>query len=130
MCSFLNDKLLIVLKYFSEKQTRSLRLTFEDRVLSWPHVSTKRMFGCPCYKVKNKLFAFFVTKGIVITELTQVDRERLSCLYHTTPFHAGKKTVRNWVRVPLADERDLTRIMPYVQRSYDSARAQVEKNRK
>ena len=66
----------------------------------------------------------------MITQLTQVDRERLSRLYHTTPFHASKKTVRNWVRVSLADERDLTRIMPYVKRSYDSARAQVEKNRK
>jgi hypothetical protein len=117
-------------KYYSEKQTKNLRLAFEEGVLSWPEVSTKKMFGCPCYKVKNKLFAFFVTKGIVITQLTQAEREKLSRLYHATPFRAGKKTVRNWVRVSLADVRDLTRIMPYVQRSYDSSRAQVKKDKK
>lgn len=115
------------MKYYSEKQTKNLRRAFEEKILGWPRVSTKKMFGCPSYKAKSKLFAFLVTKGIVITHLTEADREKLSRRFHTTPFRAGKKTVHNWMRVSLVDKRDLTRIMPYVQRSYESVLRTVKK---
>jgi len=116
------------MKYYSEEKTENLRRAFEETVLSWPKVSAKKMFGCPCYKAKNKLFAFFVTRGIVITQLTQADREKLSTQYRTTVFHAGKKTIQNWVRVHLTDDSDLARIMPYVRRSYESVLAKAKKS--
>jgi uncharacterized protein YukJ len=87
------------MKYYSEEDTKDLRLAFEEEVLSWPQVSTKKMFGCPCYQVKGKLFVFLVTKGIVITHLEQADREELSRQHETTSFQAGKKIVQNWVRL-------------------------------
>ena len=58
---------LIVIKYYSEEETKELRLAIEKEVLNWAHVSTKKMFGCPCYQAKGKLFVFLVTNGIVIT---------------------------------------------------------------
>lgn len=117
------------MKYYSEAQTKNLRRAFEKKVLGWPHISTKKMFGCPCYQAKHRLFAFLVTKGIVITQLTQADREKLSRRHHTTAFRAGKKMIRNWVKVPLADEHDLARIMPFVRKSYRSVLLKAKKNK-
>ncbi len=116
------------MKYYSEEQTKDLGRVFEEAVLRLPEVSTKRMFGCPCYTAKNRVFVFFVTKGIVITQLTQAERVKLLVQERTTAFRAGKKTVRNWMRVPLTGERDLTGIMPYVLRSYESVFAKAEKS--
>jgi predicted DNA-binding protein (MmcQ/YjbR family) len=109
------------MKYYSEEDTKDLRLAFEDKVLQWPQVSSKKMFGCPCYQANGKLFAFFVTKGVVITQLTQSEREELSRQQQTTFFQAGKKIVKNWVRVPVKNKRDLGQIMPFVRKSYESA---------
>ncbi len=114
------------MRYYSEEQTKNLRRAFEEAVLEWSKVSTEKMFGCPCYKVGNKLFAFFVTRGIVITQLTQTDRVKLSTRHRATVFHAGKRRIQNWVRVPITDGRDLARIMPYVRRSYESVRAKTK----
>jgi len=55
------------MKYYSEEDMKDLRRVFEKEVLSWPEVSTKRMFGCPCYQADKRLFAFLVTDGLVIT---------------------------------------------------------------
>ena len=109
------------MKYYSEEDTKDLRLAFEDKVLRWPQVSTKKMFGCPCYRANGKLFAFLVTKGVVITQLTQSEREALSRQHQTTFFQAGKKIVKNWVRVQVKNKRDLDKIMFFVRKSYESA---------
>lgn len=79
------------MKYYSEAETKDLRFALEKEILSWPQVSTKKMFGCPCYKVRGSLFAFLVTKGIVITHLEQIDREELSGKYKTSFFKLGRK---------------------------------------
>ncbi len=52
------------MQYYSEEETKEIRLAFESEVLNWGRVSFKKMFGCPCYKVNEKLFEFLVTKGI------------------------------------------------------------------
>jgi hypothetical protein len=109
------------MKYYLEKDTKNLRLAFEQKVLHWPQVGTKKMFGCPCYRVNGKLFAFLVTNGIVITQLDEADREVLSRQHQTTAFQAGKKTVRNWARLSIKNKRDLNRVMPFVRKSYESA---------
>ena len=44
---------------YSEYARAYLRRAFEGHVLEWPQVTTKKMFGCPCYQAKGKLFAFF-----------------------------------------------------------------------
>jgi len=57
------------MKYYEEAQMKDVRSTLEEAILAWPHVSTKKMFGCPSYSVKGRLFAFLVTKGVVLTRL-------------------------------------------------------------
>jgi hypothetical protein len=74
------------MKYYSEEATEPLRLRFEEKVLRWPKVSASKMFGCPSYQADGKLFAFLVTNGIVITQLTQTER---ACLANTTPPLSG-----------------------------------------
>ena len=109
------------MKYYSEDENKELRLAFEQKVLSWSHVSTKKMFGCPCYQARGKLFAFLVTKGIVFTQLQPSDREKLTSIYKTSFFQAGKKTVKNWIMVSIKNLEELNRIMPFVRKSYEKA---------
>ena len=109
------------LKYYLEEETKHLRLAFEKQILSWPQVSKKIMFGCPCYKTNEKLFAFLVTKGLVITKLNENQREELSKKYETSFFKAGKKTIKNWIRIPIKQKSDLDKLMPFVKRSYNNA---------
>jgi hypothetical protein len=108
------------MKYYTEEDTKELRLTLEKRIFIWPNVTTKKMFGCPCYQVNNKLFVFLVTKGIVFTQLGEVDINELSQKYDTAFFQAGKKIVKKWIRVSI-DSKDLEKIMPYVEKSYETA---------
>jgi len=106
------------LKYYSEDEMKDLRLAFEDKVLKWDQIDTKKMFGCPCYQANGKLFVFLVTKGIVITQLDDEDKNSLLQQFSTTPFTAGKKTVQNWARVPINSKKDLDKILPFVKKSY------------
>jgi len=108
------------MKYYSEEETRDLRLAFEGQVLSWPRVTKKKMFGCPSYKADEKLFAFLVTKGVVIAKLDKNDREAISSIYPTT-FQAGKRTVQNWVKISIENKSDIDKIIPFVKKSYNNA---------
>ena len=112
---------LIIMKYYSEEDTRDLRLALEKEILSWAEVTEKKMFGCPCYQVKGRLFAFLVTKGIVITQLSADDKEKLSSQHQTSFFQAGRKTVSKWIKIPLKGKRDLEELMSFVRKSYDEA---------
>jgi hypothetical protein len=46
------------MKYYSEDQMNDIRMKVEEEILKWEGISTKKMFGCPCYKVNDKLFGF------------------------------------------------------------------------
>ena len=112
--------MLVVLKWYIEEETKELKESFEKQILAWPQVSFKKMFGCPCYLANGKMFAGMVTKGIVITKLSILEREELEKMREIKPFVTGSKTIRNWVRVDL-DPEDLTEIIPYVKKSYERA---------
>jgi len=109
------------MKYYSEEDTKDLRLALEKEVLSWAQVSKKKMFGCPCYQAKGILFVFLVTKGIVITQLQPDEREELSSQHQTSFFQAGKKTVKNWKRLSIKNREELDKVMPFVRKSYEKA---------
>ena len=108
------------MKWYSEEETKELREAFEKEILKWPQVDFKKMFGCPCYLANGKMFAEMVTKGIVITKLSILEREELEKMREINPFVTGGKTIRNWVRVEL-DPKDLKEIMPFVTKSYECA---------
>ena len=114
------------MKYYSEQETKEIRLAFEEQVLSWQGVTKKKMFGCPCYKADEKLFTFLVTKGVVITRLDEKDRQALSRQYQTAPFQAGQKTVQNWVKISIEGKSDIEKIAPYIKKSYINAVQQAK----
>lgn len=109
------------MKYYSEEDMKDLRRVFEKEVLSWPEVSTKRMFGCPCYQADKKPFAFLVTDGLVITQLSDHDREALAGKHETGPFRAGKRTIKAWPRISVRSNTELAELVPYVRKSYENA---------
>ena len=110
------------MQYYSEKDMADLRLAFESEVLHWGRVSFRKMFGCPCYKVNEKLFVFLVTKGIVFTHLNEVDRLELSSKFRTTSFKAGRKDMKNWLQVCVSSVKDLESLMPFVRKGYQEVR--------
>ncbi len=110
-----------MVKYYSEDDAKNMRLAFEERILRWPKVNSKKMFGCPSYKAENRLFAFLVTEGIVMTQLNQADREEVSRKYATASFQDGKRRVKNWVKVIIENKKDIDQIIPFVRKSYENA---------
>lgn len=122
-CKFMKTTLEmeIKMKYYSEDEMKDIRAAFEEKILAWPDVTTRKMFGCPCYKADNKLFAFLVTGGVVLTKLSEADRGSLSAIYRTEPFQAGKRTVNNWPRVPVFNKVELPELIPFVEKSYTAA---------
>ena len=109
------------MQYYSEEETKEIRLALEAEILKWRKVDFKKMFGCPCYMANGKLFVFLVTKGIVITHLNETDMRELSVNYETTSFHAGNKDMKNWRQICLGKTQELYPLMSYVKKSYDEA---------
>ena len=115
---------LVIVKWYDDEKTKELRESFEKEILGWFAVTYKKMFGCPCYLAKGKMFAGLVTNGIVITKLNSLEREDLNKKYETQPFMAGERTIKNWFQVNL-DPKAIKGIIPYVKKSYDRAIASV-----
>ena len=110
----------VILKWYIEEQTKELREFFEKEALSWPMVDYKKMFGCPCYLANGTIFAVLVTKGIVITKLTDEEKLQLSKVKKVGPFIAGAKVIKSWVQVNL-EAKELPIVLPYVKKSYQQA---------
>jgi len=106
------------MQYYSEEKMRNLRLRIEEEVLNWPNVTTKKMYGCPCYKNNEKLFAFLVTGGVVLTKVSEQERTRLSKKSEIKPFQAGKRTMNKWPQIPVDETTDLERIISFIKTSY------------
>lgn len=108
------------MKWYIEEQTKDLRETFEKEVLTWPKVDYKKMFGCPCYLANGSMFAGLITKGIVITKLTNEEKQQLSKIKRTGPFVAGEKVIKSWIQIKL-ETNELPKVLPYIKKSYDRA---------
>ena len=63
------------MQYYNEEKMHDFRLRLEKEIMSWPGVTTKKMYGCPCYKYKDKLFAFMVTDGVVLMKVSESGQE-------------------------------------------------------
>jgi TfoX/Sxy family transcriptional regulator of competence genes len=113
------------LKLYDEETMKELRESFEEEILQRPNVKTKRMFGCPSYTVKDKLFAFLVTDGLVMTNLPDSDREVALERLGAQPFEHNQRVVKRWVRIPVTSEKILGEIMPFVMKSYETSLEQA-----
>ena len=66
------------------------------------------------------MFAGLVTKGIVITKLTDEEKLELSKVKKIGPFIAGEKVIKSWVQINL-EAKELSKVLPYVKKSYQRA---------
>ncbi len=61
------------------------------------------------------MFAGLVTKGIVITKLTDEEKLQLSKVKKIAPFIADEKAIKSWIQINL-EANDLSNILPYVKK--------------
>jgi hypothetical protein len=101
------------------KETREI---LEAEALHKPEVTTKLMFGCPGYKVKNRLFGFLVTKGLVLTKLHDSDREEALKISGADFFKPGKRVMRKWIQIPLNGPEELPDVITWLWKSYEHAK--------
>ena len=82
------------------------------RALSWPRVSKRRMFGCDCYLVGGRMFAFWSDTGLAV-KVPPADRERLLARPDAAPcLMRPGVPFGEWVQWrPQPDETDLARAM-------------------
>ena len=113
------------MQYYNEEKMKTLRLKIEKEILSWPHVTTKKMFGCPCYKYNDKLFAFLVTDGVVLTKASEQDKIKLSKEFTIKPFKAVTRTMKGWPQIPVDETSDLKKIIPFIKNSYHQSKTEV-----
>jgi hypothetical protein len=110
------------MQYYNEEKMQPFRLKLEKEILSWPLVTTKKMYGCPCYKYKDKLFAFLVTDGVVLTKVNEKDRLKLSTEFAIKPFQTPTRTMKGWPQIPIDAATDLEKIIPYIKNSYTQSK--------
>ena len=105
-----------------KKKMHNLRLRIEKEIVNWPNVTTKKMYGCPCYKNKEKLFAFLVTDGVVLTKAREQDKIKLSKEFEIKPFQAGKRTMNKWPQISVDETTDVEKIIPFIKDSYNQSK--------
>jgi predicted DNA-binding protein (MmcQ/YjbR family) len=110
------------MKYYNEEKMKNLRLKIEKEVLSWSDVTTKKMYGCPCYKYKDKLFAFMVTDGVVLTKASEKDKIMLSQEFTIKPFQAATRTIQGWPQIPIDEKSDVEKIITFIKNSYHQSK--------
>jgi predicted DNA-binding protein (MmcQ/YjbR family) len=110
------------MQYYNEEKMQNLRLRIEKEILSWPNVTTKKMYGCPCYKYKEKLFAFMVTDGVVLTKVSEQDKIKLLKEFKIKPFQAATRTMKGWPQIPVDKTTDLEKIIPFIKNSYNQSK--------
>lgn len=113
------------MKFYDEIQTGEIRKALEKEILKWPGVTSKEMMGCLCYFYDKKFFAFLVTKGLVLTKLSEEDKAKLSKQTKLKPFEMSGKKVSTWVTVALGSPGDLQPVLPFVKKSYEAASSKI-----
>jgi hypothetical protein len=110
------------MQYYNEEKMKQVRLRLEKEILSWPDVTTKKMYGCPCYKHKDKLFAFLVTDGVVLTKASNQDKMKLSEEFIIKPFQAATRTMKGWPQIPIDEASDFEIIFLFIKNSYNQSK--------
>ena len=110
------------MQYYNEEKMENFRLRIEKEILNWPDVTTKKMYGCPCYKYKDKLFAFLVTDGVVLTKSSEQDKIKLSKEFTIKHFQASTRTMKGWPQIPVDETSDLDKIILFIKNSYSQSK--------
>ncbi len=110
------------MQYYNEEKMKNLRVRLEKEILSWPDVTTKKMYGCPCYKYNDKLFGFLVTDGVVLTKASEQDKMKLSQEFMIKPFQAATRIMKGWPQIPVDETSDLKKIISFIKNSYNQSK--------
>ena len=78
------------MKYYIEEETRPLKEAFDEKILQWPDVITRKMMGCPSYMAKGKMFALVVTRGLVLTKLDEQEKQNLTDVHEWEPIEPSR----------------------------------------
>lgn len=113
------------MQYYNEEKMKNVRVKLEKEVLSWPDVITRKMYGCPCYKHNDKLFAFLVTDGVVLTKASDQVKMRLSKEFTVKPFQAATRTMKGWPQISLDETSDLKKVISFMKESYNDSKTNV-----
>ncbi len=56
--------------------------------------------------------------GVVITRLDSDQKNILKSQFRAGPFQAGKRTIENWVKIPIDDENEFEALIPFLRKIY------------
>ena len=112
---------LPVANMYDKSAMRDVCEAFEGAVLRWPLADARKMFGCPCYLAADKMFAFLITGGVVLTCTDEAMRGQLTAEFGARPFASGGKKIGGWMEIPVSGEADIEKLMPFVLASYNAA---------
>jgi len=111
----------MIMPYYSEADTKNLRLKVEEIVLAWPGVVKKMMFGSPSYGVGKTFFAMLVTGGIILTRLSEEEKTRLLKDPRAGYFEGHGRTMKKWILISLPDPSELEHYLQFIKLSYEAA---------
>jgi hypothetical protein len=94
----------------------------EEVVLRWPGVSKKMLFGSPAYVTGKTCFAMMVTGGIILTRLTEAEKERLLKEPNAGYFEGHGRIMKKWVLIRVSSPSDIDTRVPCIRSSYETAR--------
>jgi len=97
----------------------NLTEAFESTVLQSPHTEKRNMMGGLCYMAKGKMFAT-IRDGLVITKLSDEERQELATIHPFKPFQHGKRVLKKWAYMTITPE-ELEKALPYIKKSYETA---------
>jgi hypothetical protein len=113
----------VTMPYYSETESRDLRLKVEEIVLEWPGVTKKILFGSPAYTVGKAYFAMLVTGGIILTRLGEEEKVRLLKDPRAGYFEGHGRVMKKWIHVTVSSPTELGSYLPYLRSSYEAAHA-------
>ena len=93
------------------------------RMMAWASVEPRRMFGCDCYLVSGRLFAFFQDQGVVV-RVPPSQREELLADRRASAF-TSRRGARfgDWLHLRLPGPADAAFAVVAVEASYRRAQA-------
>ncbi len=81
-------------------------LKVKEELLSWPGVTTRRMFGCDTFFAGPKMFAFLLSDGLVVKAAPE-ERDSLLARPNVEPMRMGNGVrFGDWLKVAIEQEAD------------------------
>ena len=95
-----------------------LKDQLDMRLLPWPRVTSKEMFGSICYLYQNRMFAIIQDDSLV-TKLPLADRERAITDHGAAEFTIGAgRSFGQWTRFQVASPPKVDDVISWIEMGY------------